>query len=210
MDRETVDSGPLTAAITQKKRLLAVSDSQTIPAERHLTTYSPEETVALGRRIGQAIESNLFIALAGDLGAGKTTFTKGLAAGLGLPHTVTSPTFTLVNDYSYGRGSLARRLVHVDLYRLEGSSPAELDGIGFGDLLDDLEASAEFGLLVLVVEWADRLGQQMPGERLDIASALDEEQPDVRRFTLTALGERAVDLLRRLTDQPTYLGAGAE
>jgi len=198
MDKETADSGPPSATSTQKKRLLAVSDSQTIPAELHRTTYRPEETIALGRRIGQVIQSNLFIALSGDLGAGKTTFTKGLAAGLDIPHTITSPTFTLVNEYTSGRGSRARRLVHVDLYRLEGGSPTELDGIGFGDLLDDLEASAEFGLLVLVVEWAERLGQYIPAERLDVTSALDEGAPDRRIFTLIALGDRAAAVLKNL------------
>ncbi|MBI3958600.1 MAG: tRNA (adenosine(37)-N6)-threonylcarbamoyltransferase complex ATPase subunit type 1 TsaE [Chloroflexi bacterium] len=173
-----------------------------------LTTHGPEETVALGRRIGQAIQSNLFIALSGDLGAGKTTFTAGLAAGLGIPVPVTSPTFTLVNDYTFdklstsatGRGAQARRLAHMDVYRLEGSSAAELDGIGFGDLLDDLEAADDCGLLVLVMEWADRLGPLLPEERLDVTSVSDEEDPDVRVFTLTARGETATALLQRLAE----------
>lgn len=165
-----------------------------------LTTHGPEETIGLGQRIGQAIRSNLFIALSGDLGAGKTTFTKGLAAGLGLPVTVTSPTFTLVNEYAQGKGPTARRLVHVDVYRLEGGGPAELDGIGYGDLLDDLEASPGYGLLVLVVEWADRLGALLPEERLDVESISDEDEPDVRRFSLRAWGEAATGLLQALAE----------
>ena len=170
------------------------------PAHLLLTTRSPEETIALGKRIGQAIQSNLFIALSGDLGAGKTTFTQGLAAGLGLPVIVTSPTFTLVNEYTQGKGSQARRLVHADVYRLEGGGPAELDGIGYGDLLDDLDAPATFGLLVLVVEWADRLGAFLPEERLDVASISDEEAPDVRRFSLRAWGQAATALLAQLAE----------
>lgn len=170
-----------------------------IQSQTQRITHGPDETIALGQRIGQAIQSNLFIALSGDLGAGKTTFTKGLALGLGIPNTVTSPTFTLVNEYNSGRGFLTRRLVHVDLYRLEGNSAAELDGIGFGDLLDDLDAPAGFGLLVLVVEWADRLGQHLPPDRLQVSSALDERDPDRRVFTLTALGETAGAVLKSLT-----------
>jgi len=169
-----------------------------VPAHLQLTTRGPKETVALGTRIGQAIRSNLFIALSGDLGAGKTTFTKGLAAGLGLPVTVTSPTFTLVNEYSQGRGAQARRLAHMDVYRLEGGGSAELDGIGYGDLLDDLEASASFGLLVLVVEWADRLGGLLPEERLAVESVSAEDEPDVRCFSLRAWGEAATALLQQL------------
>lgn len=168
------------------------------PARLLLTTHSPEETIRLGQRIGQAIRSNLFIALSGDLGAGKTTFTKGLAAGLDLPVTVTSPTFTLVNEYAQGKGSQTRRLVHADLYRLEGGSPAELDGIGYGELLDELEAAPSYGLLVLVVEWADRLGSLLPEERLDVESISDENEPDVRRFSLRAWGQAATDILQRL------------
>ena len=175
-------------------------EAPSVPARLLLTTRSPEETIALGQRIGQAIRSNLFIALSGDLGAGKTTFTKGLAAGLGLPVTVTSPTFTLVNEYVQGKGPAARRLVHADVYRLEGGGPAELDGIGYGDLLDDLASSSSFGLLVLVVEWADRLGAFLPEERLDVESISDEEAPDVRRFSLRAWGEAATALLQQLED----------
>lgn len=165
-----------------------------------LITHGPEETILLGERIGQAIRSNLFIALSGDLGAGKTTFTKGLAAGLGLPVTVTSPTFTLVNEYAQGKGSQTRRLVHVDVYRLEGGGPAELDGIGYGDLLDDLDATPDFGLLVLVVEWADRLGAFLPEDRLAVQSISDEDEPDVRRFSLRAWGETAAALLEKLAE----------
>lgn len=168
------------------------------PPHLLLTTHGPEETIGLGQRIGQAIRSNLFIALSGDLGAGKTTFAKGLAAGLGLSVTVTSPTFTLVNEYATGKGASTRRLVHADIYRLEGGSPAELDGIGYGDLRDDLEASPGYGLLVLVVEWADRLGSFLPEDRLDVESISDPDEPAVRRFSLRAWGQAATDILQGL------------
>ena len=164
-----------------------------------LTTRSADETIALGRRLGQAIDANLFIALSGGLGAGKTTLTTGLAAGLGLADTVTSPTFTLINDYGRGRGSQTRRLVHMDIYRLDGDSDAELDGIGYGDLLDELDEGGS-GLLVLVVEWADRLGHSLPDERLEIAGSDGEDDPNSRTFTLTAWGAGPAAILQRLGD----------
>lgn len=151
--------------------------------------------MALGAAIGGLIRANLFIALSGDLGAGKTTLTKGLAAGLGLPDTVTSPTFTLVNDYRHGAGARAKRLAHVDLYRLEDGNPEELEGIGFGELLDDLEAGASYGLLVLVVEWAERLGALAPEEGLAIESVTDPTDANARHFVLTARGQDAMALL---------------
>ncbi len=161
-----------------------------------VTTHGPDQAIALGRCIGQAIQTNLFIALSGDLGAGKTTFTKGLVAGMGIPAPVTSPTFTLINDYETERGLQARRLVHVDVYRLETASTAELDGIGFSDLMDDLEAPDTPGLLVLVVEWADRLGPLLPQHRLDVISAPHADDPDARLVTLRAWGLTAESLLQ--------------
>ncbi|MBX3050875.1 MAG: tRNA (adenosine(37)-N6)-threonylcarbamoyltransferase complex ATPase subunit type 1 TsaE [Caldilineaceae bacterium] len=171
------------------------------PGQSHLlcTTRGPDETVDLGRRVGESVRSNLFVALSGDLGTGKTTLTQGIAIGLGLTDGVTSPTFTLVNEYVRGRGPQCRRLVHMDVYRLEGGSAAELDGIGFGDLLDDLDAPDDFGLLVLVVEWADRLAANVPADRLEITGCVDEDEPDVRRFHLQAWGEAATEIVQRLT-----------
>lgn len=195
---------------------MPTSSPTTAQLSLQITTHSPEETMALGARMGGLIRSNLFIALSGDLGAGKTTLTKGLAAGLGLTNTVTSPTFTLINDYREGVGSQERRLVHVDLYRLEGGNPLELEGIGFGDLLDDLESGLESGLafgrednraasdsrglMVVVVEWAERLGALTPDEGLRISGVSVAEEPDARRFTLTAWGETGTALLRAMQE----------
>ncbi len=93
-------------------------------------SHSEQETEALGRRLAQTLRPGDVIALDGDLGAGKTAFTRGLAAGLGYPGRVTSPTFTIVNEYDGGRLSL----FHFDLYRL--TSPEELFDIGWEDYLD--------------------------------------------------------------------------
>lgn len=122
----------------------------------HLRTGSPEELEAVGRRFGETIDAPALVLLDGELGAGKTLFVRGMAAGLGKsPDDVTSPTFSLVNRYDNGRCPL----VHLDLYRLDAATPestARLVG------LDDLLAEQA----VVVVEWADRL------EGLDLGSPI--------------------------------------
>jgi tRNA threonylcarbamoyladenosine biosynthesis protein TsaE len=107
-------------------------------------TYSPEETFALARSIGEQLKGGEVFLLKGDLGAGKTVFAKGLAAGLGIVDAdVTSPSFTLVNVHE---GRL--RFYHVDLYRLEAGAH---QGLGLEEIFDDENA-------VTVIEWAERLG----------------------------------------------------
>ena len=96
---------------------------------KEYTTAGEEQTVALGVRLGQLIQPGAVIAYTGDLGAGKTAFTRGLARGLGIPDRVTSPTFTIVNEYEGGR----LPLFHFDLYRLASSD--ELFEIGWEDYL---------------------------------------------------------------------------
>jgi tRNA threonylcarbamoyladenosine biosynthesis protein TsaE len=107
-------------------------------------TRSAEETFGLAKRIGEQLKGAEVFLLKGDLGAGKTVFAKGLAAGLGIdPDDVTSPTFTLVNSHE---GRL--RFFHIDLYRLDASAH---QGLGLEEIFDDENA-------VTVVEWAERLG----------------------------------------------------
>ena len=107
------------------------------------TTHSPEETFALAKSIGKQLKGGEIFLLSGDLGAGKTVFAKGVAAGLGIdPSGVTSPSFTLVNLHE---GRL--RFYHVDLYRLESDSRVDL---GLEEIFEDENA-------VTVVEWAERL-----------------------------------------------------
>ena len=106
-------------------------------------TRSADETFELGRRVGEQLNDRAVILLKGDLGAGKTVFAKGVAAGLGLEAAdVTSPSFTLINVHD---GRL--RLYHIDLYRLESSSRVDL---GLEEILED-----ERG--VVIIEWAERL-----------------------------------------------------
>jgi len=110
-----------------------------------LVTHGPEETLALGRRLGRLLGAGDVVALSGPLGSGKTTLTKGLAEGLDVeePRWVTSPTFVLIHEYP-GRVPV----YHVDAYRLAGASDAEALGV------DELF----FGDGVTIVEWADRIG----------------------------------------------------
>lgn len=107
-------------------------------------THSPEETFDLGRKIGESITGKSVILLRGDLGAGKTLLTKGLAEGLGIySEDVTSPSFTLINIHD---GRL--RLYHVDLYRLDEGASREL---GLEEMFEDPNG-------ITVIEWAERLG----------------------------------------------------
>ena len=117
-------------------------------------TNSPEETEALGRRLAARLAPGTVIAYTGDLGAGKTAFTRGLARGLGITEPVTSPTFTIVNEYESGR----LPLFHFDLYRL--GSPEELFDIGWEDYLDRGGVCA--------VEWSENAGDALEADCLRV------------------------------------------
>jgi len=149
---------------------------------------SPEATrsaaCALARAVGP---EGLLVALVGPLGAGKTVFAKGLAEGLGLdPAVVASPTFVIASEYTAPGG---RRLAHVDLYRVE--SAAELEAAGFLDWLEP-------GVL-LAVEWADRLPDALPADRLELRLSRPdaEASPNSRSLQAKALGAKAEGALAR-------------
>ena len=131
---------------------------------------SEEETEALGRRLGEILDQSTVVAFTGDLGAGKTAFTRGLAKGLDIPDRVTSPTFTIVNEYEGGR----LPLFHFDMYRL--SSADELFDIGWEDYL------ARGG--VCAVEWSEIVRDALePGcIRVDLRRG---ERDGQRRITVT-------------------------
>ena len=115
--------------------------------EGQFVSNSEEETEALGRRLGETLERGAVVAFTGDLGAGKTAFTRGLAKGLDIPDRVTSPTFTIVNEYEGGR----LPLFHFDMYRL--SSADELFEIGWEDYL------TRGG--VCAVEWSENVKEAL-------------------------------------------------
>ena len=137
------------------------------------TSRSPEETFEAGRRVGESLAGGEILLLGGPLGAGKTVFVKGLAAGLGLdPSEVSSPSFTLVNRHPEGR----LLLYHIDLYRLdEGASAAH--AVDLDELLADERA-------VIVIEWAERMGRYpLPQPLWRVSIEGDGEEP--RRIRVT-------------------------
>ena len=149
--------------------------------DKAITTYSPEETLALGARLGQAARSGDVIALYGDLGAGKTALTKGIATGLGGdPRAVTSPTFVLMI-----RHEARLPLYHFDAYRLARCS----------DMLDIGAEEAFYGDGVSVVEWADRVEESLPEDRLEIHLSVTGETSRRMRFHPT--GPQSAELLSR-------------
>lgn len=148
-----------------------------------MQTESPRATLELGRRFGRSLVGGLVVALVGDLGSGKTQFVKGVALGNGAtdPRQVTSPTFTLINEY-VGRLTL----FHIDAYRLRGA--VELFALGF----DELIATDS----VVAVEWADRVGEAIPKDHLRIH--IESLDANVRRFTFSAFGSAAVACLESM------------
>ncbi len=138
-----------------------------------IVSPSRQATLRLGERLGRAAASGDLILLRGDLGAGKTTLTQGIARGLGITGAVNSPTFTLIKEYA---GRLP--LFHIDLYRLDDL--AEIEALGIEDYLDRGGVS--------VVEWAERGEPLWPADwlRLD----LRVEGAHARRLVISHLGER--------------------
>lgn len=149
-----------------------------------LETRRAEATRSVGALLGRRLSNGDVVALAGDLGAGKTVFTQGLAAGMGITAAVTSPTFVLVNRY---RAPDGRVLQHADCYRLADAT-AEMWDIGLGDLIADDD--------ILVIEWADRIPALLPETFLEVQ--FEYVADDRRRLCFIAHGARYVDLLREL------------
>ena len=132
-------------------------------------SHSVQETEALGRRLAAVLRSGDVVAYRGDLGAGKTAFTRGLAAGLGSAARVSSPTFTIVNEYD---GPLP--LFHFDMYRLAGAG--ELFDIGWEDYL------ARPG--VCAVEWSERAEEALPPGTITVTIARHPSREDWRTVTV--------------------------
>lgn len=114
-----------------------------------LVTNSANDTIEFGKSVARAVEKGAVISLVGDLGAGKTTFTKGVARGLGIMDNVTSPTFTILNEYV----GEEKKLYHFDFYRIE--DPDELVELGFEDYFPSADG-------LTIVEWAEKAPSVLP------------------------------------------------
>jgi len=142
---------------------------------------SPSQTRRVGMRLGDLLQAGDIIGLEGNLGSGKTTFVQGLASGWGSLDPVSSPTYVLVNIYRRMGGG---ELFHLDAYRLQGADEAV-------DL--DLDSMIDRG--PLVIEWADRIADALPKNRLTLKmKMISQEQRD---FMIRAEGERHRELLRQ-------------
>jgi len=130
-------------------------------------THSPEETEGVGQALGEKLLPGTVLAYEGDLGAGKTAFTRGLARGLGATEAVTSPTYTIVNEYLSGR----MPLFHFDMYRLASSD--DLWDIGWEDYLERGGVCA--------VEWSENVADAMEGA---IRVRIEKLGEDSRRITI--------------------------
>ncbi|PAE22797.1 MULTISPECIES: tRNA (adenosine(37)-N6)-threonylcarbamoyltransferase complex ATPase subunit type 1 TsaE [Bacillaceae] len=140
---------------------------------------NPEDTMGFSEKLGSLLQPGDVLALEGDLGAGKTTFTKGLAKGLNITRNVNSPTFTIIKEY-HGR----LPLYHMDVYRVEDS----FEDLGFDEYFD--------GNGVTVVEWAHLVKEQLPEELLTIYLYLDDH--DSRRLVLEPQGRRYEELCKEI------------
>ncbi len=148
--------------------------------EKVIKVNNLEETIALGNRLGLLLQPNMLLTLSGDLGAGKTTFTKGIGQGLGITKVINSPTFTILKQYQ-GRLNLS----HFDAYRLEGLD----DDLGFEEIFDSDD--------VCVVEWANFIEDILPVDRLTIEIKKIDE--NIREFVFKTNSEKYAQVVEALT-----------
>ena len=141
-----------------------------------IESFSAEETYALGEKIGQEAKPGQVYTLIGDLGVGKTVFTQGVAAGLGITEPVSSPTFTIVQIYEEGR----MPCYHFDVYRI--GDPEEMEEVGFEDCI--------YGEGLCLIEWANLIEEILPPAYTQVRIEKDLSRGfDYRKITLTRIGE---------------------
>lgn len=143
-----------------------------------IETRTPEETFAIGRKIGQNARPGQIYSLMGDLGVGKTVFTQGVADGLEIFEPICSPTFTIIQEYDSGR----LPFYHFDVYRI--GDIEEMEEIGYDDYF--------FGRGICLIEWADLIEEILPKNLIRVMIEKDLEKGfDYRRITITGLPEEA-------------------
>lgn len=146
-----------------------------------ITSNSEEETIELAENIESERFPNMVICLEGDLGSGKTLFTKGFASSMGIKENVTSPTFNIIKEYT---GEDNSRLYHIDVYRIN-------------DVKEDLGLPDYFKKRgVTIIEWSDMIPDQLPKNRLEIRIKMIDE--NTRVFLITPYGEKYIDLCERV------------
>ena len=131
---------------------------------------SEQETQKIGENLGKNLKGGDIVALYGDLGSGKTVFTKGIAKALGIKKRILSPTFVFMRSYPLATG---KQLVHIDLYR--GKDLKDFEALGLEELFTKEN--------IVVLEWADRLGKILPQKRIDVELIKEDEQK--RRIEIT-------------------------
>ena len=142
--------------------------------EYKITTYSEEETIELAQNLESEKFPNMVICLRGDLGSGKTVFTKGFARAMEITEEVTSPTFNIIKEYLSGD----MPLFHMDVYRLDG----QVETLGIE------EYYTKKG--ITIIEWADMIPDYLPEKRLDIKIRNSEEDENKRTITITPYGKK--------------------
>lgn len=147
---------------------------------------SLDEMLAFGERVAQNLRGGEVFELVGDVGAGKTTFTKGLARGLDIQDAVQSPTFTISREYDGARGL---HLVHYDFYRLDDA----------GIMADELAESLADAQGVTVVEWAETVASVLPGDRVTLTIKLVADDERAREVSWVTGGERSGRLMEART-----------
>ena len=144
--------------------------------EYKITTYSELETIEIAQNFESEKFENMVICLNGELGSGKTVFTKGIAQGLGIDEPITSPTYTIIKEYMTGE----MPLYHMDVYRLDGNTT----GVGIE------EYYSKGG--IVVIEWADTIKNILPKERLEVKFKVVDE--DKRILIITPYGKKYEEL----------------
>ncbi len=143
-----------------------------------IETHDPEETFEVGRKIGMNAKPGQIYTLTGDLGVGKTVFTPGVAAGLGITEPVNSPTFTIIQEYEDGR----LPFYHFDVYRI--GDLEEMEEIGYDDYF--------FGQGICLIEWAELIEEILPEKRIEVTIEKDLEKGfEYRKITIEERGEEA-------------------